>query len=592
MLLQGKKKAGGTARRGTVLTQGVIFGSVVGVGVMALAIDTGLMYTSRQELQNAADAAALAAAAKLGATDNADSLARAEAAAFAAFNDVADDDAWIDMQQDVVFGHAVLNGEKYDFSPNEAPYDAVRITVRRDATVTDGPVSLLFAKVFGIQGASLSASATAMLIPRDIAVVVDESGSMNDDSELRHYKEFPSETGGYRPGVQINLKEVWQALGSPAWGQMNAWGADIVLGSYSPTSDSGLWRIPKGAACTESAVTTQLTSRGYTSAERTALMSPSSSESDTNNLNRVKVILQLADWRSGKTGAAFSGGGDGDNDVESGELINKMNFPYPTGASHTTWDSYVSYVRGTSSRMYETDSNFRYRYGLKTIVNYLLESRGNNSNTPQLASCPEQPLASVKDAVQVMIDEIITLETQDHVSLEHFAQYGYHIHNLSIPTGGQTLADALQEIPDACNLRQAGHTTSVTNIGGGMAKAITELTSVRARSAAAKYIILLTDGKPNCNSSNTYVGDNHADAVGWALDRATAAKNQGMTVFTIGVGGDLNEQLLIDMASRPEYYFFADGSPDPDNEGQPMYVEQLKQIFQTLGGKRPVRLIQ
>jgi len=558
---------------------------MVGVGVMALAIDTGLMFTSKQELQNAADAAALAAASQLGSTEDANNLARAEAAAFASFNDVANDDAWIDTNSDVVFGHAELVNGRYEFESGVEPFDAVRVTVRRDATVTDGPVSLLFARVFGIQGTDLQASAVAMLVPRDIAIVVDESGSMNDDSELRHYKDFPSEVSGYREGVQINLKEIWQALSSPTWGQMTSFGADIELDVYDPTTDAGLWRVPKGAACTEAAVTTQLTSRGYNSAERTALMSPSSSESSTNATNRTKVILGLCDWRSGKSGAAFGGGGDGDNNVEDSEIINKLTFPYPSGTSHSTWDSYVSYVSGTSSRMYETDNNFRYRYGIKTVVNYLLESRANHTNTSQLASCPELPLASVKDAVQVMVNQLLDLETQDSVSLEHFAQFGYHLENLT------PLAD-LQDVADACNLRQASYTTSVTNIGAGMQKAIDELTSVRARAAASKVVILLTDGKPNCNSSNTYVGDDHPDAIAWALNRATYAKDNNMTVFTIGLGGDFNDDLLIDMATKPEYYFFADGSPDPDNDGKPKYVKQLEQIFQTLGGKRPVRLIQ
>lgn len=53
-----------------------------------------------------------------------------------------------------------------------------------------------------------------------------------------------------------------------------------------------------------------------------------------------------------------------------------------------------------------------------------------------------------------------------------------------------------------------------------------------------------------------------------------------------------NRSLLIDIASEPENYYFADNAPDSANGGLPLYVNQLKQIFETLGGKRPVRLIQ
>ena len=65
-----------------------------------------------------------------------------------------------------------------------------------------------------------------------------------------------------------------------------------------------------------------------------------------------------------------------------------------------------------------------------------------------------------------------------------------------------------------------------------------------------------------------------------------------MTVFTVGVGGDVDEGLLLEMASGSDKYFFADNQPDPDNGGEPMYVKQLQQIFSDIGAKRPVRLIQ
>jgi hypothetical protein len=242
--------------------------------------------------------------------------------------------------------------------------------------------------------------------------------------------------------------------------------------------------------------------------------------------------------------------------------------------------------------MENTDSDLRYRYGIKTVVNYLLESQGQHDKTPELADAPENPLYSVKDSVQVMINEIINLDTQDHVSLESFGQYGTHRKDLSIPDSGEELATVLQEIPEALFGLQAGHDTPTTNIGAGMQEALDELTSDRARTAASKVVILLTDGKPNVNEYNTYVGNNASDAIGWALDRAQAAKDQNMTVYTIGVGGDVNADMLIDMASQPEYYFFADNAPDASNGGLPIYVNELKQIFQTLGGKRPVRLIQ
>ena len=222
----------------------------------------------------------------------------------------------------------------------------------------------------------------------------------------------------------------------------------------------------------------------------------------------------------------------------------------------------------------------------------MLEKKAGNNLTPELKHAPEMPLYSVKDAVNVMMEQLITLKTDDHVSLETFAQYGNHRMDLTVPSGNQDLADMLRGISENLYLYQAAHDTSVTNIGAGMDKAINELSSNRARNSATKYIVLLTDGKPNVNSSNSYVGDNSSQAIGWALDRAETAQEMGMSVFTIGVGGDVNEEMLVDMASKPDMYYYADNNPDPDNGGVPLYVNQLKDIFRTIAGRTPVQLIQ
>jgi hypothetical protein len=628
-------------RRATVVTQAVVFGSLVGVGLAAITVDTGLMFASKQELQNAADAAALAAASQLGGTENATDAALAEAATFAAANNIQGDPGQM-LSTDLVLGHAVLNVNtgKYDFLPEQMPRDAVKITLRRDDQVIAGPISLVFGRLLGVDEALMTASAVAMVVPRDMALVVDLSGSMNDDSELRHYKQYPSESGGTRPGVQINLKDVWSSLpltrgyngighGSnpaaptpatggnsqpgtgngtpsaaggnpdngpdtgttprgPRWAWMTGWGSNIILGAYTPVADPGLYYIPRSATTSNSDVAANLTEAGYNSAERTALLSGTYDSSTTEYRNRVKVLLGVAGWKSGKSGAKYSSGGNGDNHIESSELTQEIPFPYASGGS---WSGYVDYMTN-SSEMRNTDPNFRYRYGLKTVVNYFLENMANHSKCPDLAAAPEMPMSVVKSAVRTLIDTIVDLDTQDHVSLEVFATTGRHEVNLSQPGAGQTLEEVLQAVPDTLDERQAGHYDSTTNAGAGLDKAITELTSPRARDSAAKVIIFLSDGKPNVDQYNNYVGNGAPAAVNWGLDRATTAADLGMTVYTIGVGGDANDGFLQQIADIGHgQYFFADNSPDPIT-GQPMYVQQLATIFETLGGKRPVRLIQ
>ena len=628
-------------RRATIITQTVVFGGLVGVGVAAMAVDTGLMYSAKAELQSAADAAALAAASQLGGQNAAQATVN-EAATFAAANKVAGGTSHM-LNSDVAMGHAMFDAVTgaFSFSAGTQPYDAVRVTLRRDQTVGDGPISLVFGRVLGVQSSNMSATATAMLIPRDISMVVDLSGSMDHDSTLYHYRQFVSENPGQgnRPGVQINLKDVWAALpvtkgangiknganpsappspisggnsqpgngsGSPGytggnpgsgtdtglnprgprWGWMTGFGNAITLGSYTPVGDPGLYYIPKSLICSDTDVTNNLTESGYSSQEKAAILSGANDGSGSYYNNRVKVMLGIAGWKSGKSGGKYTGTGNGDGKVDNSELTQVIPFPYSAGS----WDGYLNYVSSTSSHMYSTDNNLRYRYGLKTIVNYLLELLESHSDCPDLVNAPELPLKPCKDAVSSMIDYIIGLQNDDHVSLETFGTTGVHEVNLSVPGPGQTLAQALQVISTTLNQRQAAHWDGTTNIGAGLQRALTELTSSRARSNAAKIVILLTDGKPNTDQNNNYVGMGAPAAVSWSIDRANAIAAKDFTIHVVGVGADVDPALLQQIANIGHGdYFYADSAPD--GSGQPAYIAQLQQIFQTLGGKRPVRLI-
>lgn len=629
--MQAKQHTGRRFYRGMAIAQTAMITTVIGGAVAAIAIDTGLMYNARAELQTVADAAALAAAAELGGSGDVQAAARAMAASYADKNAVSGNGLTIDPANDVVFGKAVLNTttSKYTFSPNQTPYDSLQVTARRSATAADGPVQLLFGKLVGKQSAAVSATAVAMLVPRDIAVSIDLSGSMNDDSELRHYKSFPSESDPtlYRPGVQVNTKDIWTSLpesdgkngilngaspsspgsasananqpangssnpkvvgghpdtgsepsgGSsnpkgPRWGWMTAWGSALTLDVYTATSDWGQYYIPQYVTTTDSDVIENLTTSGYSSSERSALVSSANDSNATYYRNRVRVMLGLAGWKSGKSGGKYTGTGNGDNKVDSSELTQAVAYPYGGGS----WDDYIKYASSSTSEMAQTDGNLRYRFGLKSVVNYFLEKYSSNSDTPKLASTPEQPLQAVKDAVQAMTDTIESMQSLDQMSLEVFAQTGRHEVNLST---------SLQGVPSRLHQMQSNHYDSVTNIGGGLDKAITELRSSRARGAAAKVIVLMTDGKPNVDSSNNYVGDGASSAVNWCTNRATLAASYNMTIYTVGVGSDCDTNICQQIASIGKgQFYYAGGTPDE-------YMPEILEIFETLGGKRPVQLI-
>lgn len=93
-----------------------------------------------------------------------------------------------------------------------------------------------------------------------------------------------------------------------------------------------------------------------------------------------------------------------------------------------------------------------------------------------------------------------------------------------------------------------------TNIANAIDTAQEEL-SRNGRADARPVIILITDGSPNEPAS----GPEQA-----AILSANAAKVAGTLIYTIGLGSGAAETLLKQIASGPEYYFFAPGNDDLD----------------------------
>jgi Flp pilus assembly protein TadG len=168
----------GKGRRGTVAALTAI-SSVALLGFVALAVDVGMLYNVRAELQRTADAAALAAAWELLDEDALsgtpemsleEQAARQAAATYAALNSVHNANPAVDLNaENTIEGDIVLG---YLSNPNNlsqplcmtAPnqINSVRVLVRRDS-VRNGPISLFFANVLGISTCELSASATATI---------------------------------------------------------------------------------------------------------------------------------------------------------------------------------------------------------------------------------------------------------------------------------------------------------------------------------------------------------------------------------------------------------------------------------------------
>ena len=145
--------------------------------VSALCIDVANMQMVRSELRTATDAAAKAGAESLARTQDID-LARTAAIEIAARNQVAGDGLTL-LPDDVLIGNSSPdNTGTFNFTEGAEPTNSVRILAERSTATPDGPVPLFMGGIFGRDTFSPSETATASATVRDIALVLDVSGSM------------------------------------------------------------------------------------------------------------------------------------------------------------------------------------------------------------------------------------------------------------------------------------------------------------------------------------------------------------------------------------------------------------------------------
>lgn len=568
-------------QRGGITVQ-VAVSLVFIMGFAAMSVDMGSIYVAKAELQRTADAAAMAAASNLVNSDEGDYILNARMAAteVAQMNTVLGTPSHLDPSADVVFGRSVYDPASgtFSFTAGMQPFDAVQVTVRRTEGSSDGAVKLNFARVLGMSEKNLEATATAMLVPRDLAVVIDLSGSMNYDSQTKYY----NRTDGGFP----NARDVWCALDGPepsrpyipgaeheteyasdtgpAVGAMALWGSPLTPGSYAPGSDNGLWYIRKAQTTTNANAIQSLIGRGYNTAERNAILSGTRDNTDaTHWRNRCGVIMGVASWASGKSGG-FPGG-DGDDVLENSEVTWMAT---PSYEMSWTWTNFIDFCQASSRGV------FRYYYGPKTYIDFLLDQQRQYTDTNNLWATPQLPMVAIKDAVQAMVDTITEVDTLDHLSLHVFG---------TTARDEVQLTDALQEIPETLYGRQAAHYNPSTNIGEGIRLGIAELESSRARDNARKMMVLMSDGVPNVGEDGK---SSEADGIAWAYAQAEQARDKNIPIICISVGYGVDRTVMQEIANiTGGSEFYAAGNPEE-------YTEQLQVIFRTLGGKRPVALIE
>ncbi len=150
-------------RRGAILVLAALMMAAL-VGMVAFAVDYGYLLKVRTDLQRSADASSLAAVQDLiRQADGTQDLNKARETARAYARDNLDDASIQVASEDIEIG-------RYDPSSiysnvtllNNGTFDTVRVTLRRDGA-SNPTVPLFFARVLGMQQATVTATATAVL---------------------------------------------------------------------------------------------------------------------------------------------------------------------------------------------------------------------------------------------------------------------------------------------------------------------------------------------------------------------------------------------------------------------------------------------
>jgi len=167
--------------------------------------------------------------------------------------------------------------------------------------------------------------------------------------------------------------------------------------------------------------------------------------------------------------------------------------------------------------------------------------------------CPMYPGQHSKEedarlAAAAFVNACNVSASGDHIGIVAFGTNGYIRSSL---TGDKT--SLLSTISNLYALAQG------TYMSDGLVKANQVIGSARPQNQSRWVMILLTDGFP------TYPGDGSSYSVvgaDGARAQAQIARNKNVTVFTIGLGVEIDPGLLIDIAGDPANYFYAPTSGD------------------------------
>ena len=199
------------------------------LGFAAFSIDIGYLAVTKGQLQTAVDAATLAAAMELNPNIDqsvVETNVKNAATEIAGLNPVGNHSGLLlDPTVDVELGRRDWDSAnstfKFEFGPTAVPYNIVRITGRLDHVYNSATgqtenrkLPLFFAPAIDQDNVIMKVGSVATYQPRDMVLVLDYSGSMNDDTEFKSCSELGHAT------INSAIDTMWTELGEPSYGNM------------------------------------------------------------------------------------------------------------------------------------------------------------------------------------------------------------------------------------------------------------------------------------------------------------------------------------------------------------------------------------
>jgi hypothetical protein len=226
MIRSAHSYAGRPVRRGTVVPL-LAMTIVALVAFLALAIDLGMLAVAKAQAQQSADLAALTAARTVNgtATGNYNQAAATTNAQNILSHNVILAQAIASSQLQLTYGSYDYNQATQLFNANYPPTSGAPLTAVA-ATVTANGLAAGFSGIFGNSFLpNVSATAQAVHRPRDVALVMDLSGSMRMGTCLR-YDFYTASAGTNNPDTNV-----------PTFGQYSS-GSAILKGSTGNQTSS------------------------------------------------------------------------------------------------------------------------------------------------------------------------------------------------------------------------------------------------------------------------------------------------------------------------------------------------------------------